>query len=316
MSKMSIPLFKRSKIKSFLFFLLLAMLFWTLTKFAKEYTATVTATVTYYNPPNDTLLSKEHPDEVSFDLTGNGFGFLFYKFRNPEVRIDLSEYYREGTTEIVIPKNELVKVTTAQLKKSIAVKNIAPEQLVIPLDAIVSKKVPVISRATISFQNGYQALDSLHSVPDSVLVSGPSRYVYTLDSIVTENRSFNKVQGDISENVSLIVADSLRLKLSPEKVRISITVDEFAEKQMAIPVEVINLPEGTTIKLIPKMITVTFNASVRNFKAISRDSLRIICDYNERNSEENFMIPKLIKAPKGIVNAEFSTKKIDYLIFK
>ncbi|OAB78530.1 YbbR-like domain-containing protein [Cochleicola gelatinilyticus] len=316
MSKISFPALKKSKIKSFLLFLLLAMLFWTLTKFSKEYTATVTAKVDYYNPPNNTSLSKDHPNEVSFDLTGNGFGFLFYKFKNPEVRIDLSEYFKEGASEIVIPKSELIKLTTAQLKQSIAVKNISPEQLHIPLDDIVSKKVPVIARATISFENGYQALDSLHSVPDSVMVSGPSKYVNVLDSIVTENRSFNKVQDNISADVSLVVADSLTLRLSPKKVRIAITVDEFAEKQISVPIEVINIPDGTTIKLIPKMITVTFNASVQNFKTISRDSLRIICDFKERNSEENFMIPKLIKSPKGIVNAEFSTKKIDYLIFK
>jgi len=107
-----------------------------------------------------------------------------------------------------------------------------------------------------------------------------------------------------------------KISFDPKEVTVSVEVSEFSQKEIVLPIEVINLPENIIIKLIPSVVTVVFNVSVEEFKEITENDFSLVCDYAKRNIEENFMIPDLIKSPSGIVNMEFDTKKIDYLIFK
>ena len=85
---------------------------------------------------------------------------------------------------------------------------------------------------------------------------------------------------------------------------------------MMVPIDLINVPQGTVVKLIPNVVSVTFNVSVEDFKEITEKDFRLVCDFNERNADEDFMVLKLAASPAGIYNIELSTKKIDYLIFK
>ena len=91
---------------------------------------------------------------------------------------------------------------------------------------------------------------------------------------------------------------------------------EFSKKEMVLPIAVINIPEGTSIKLIPNIVSMSFNVSVDDLTEITEKDFKLVCDYAQRDIEENFMIPNLIKSPPCIINIEFDPKKIDYLIFK
>ena len=52
------------------------------------------------------------------------------------------------------------------------------------------------------------------------------------------------------------------------------------------------------------------------FNEIFPEDFTIICDYNARDVEDNFMIPVIQQMPKDITGVEMETKKIDLLIFK
>ena len=63
---------KNPKIKSFLFFLLLATLFWFLTKFSRDSEATLTTTLDYINIPDSVIVTNDNVKEITFDVSGNG----------------------------------------------------------------------------------------------------------------------------------------------------------------------------------------------------------------------------------------------------
>ena len=58
MSKGFFKKHKNLKVKRFLFFLLLAAIFWVLTKFSREFTATMVAKIQYENVPENAALSE------------------------------------------------------------------------------------------------------------------------------------------------------------------------------------------------------------------------------------------------------------------
>lgn len=316
MLKYFVKQFKKGKLKMFFVFLALALFFWVLTKYSKEYTATVNATIIFNNPPDNTSIINKRSSDISFDLTANGFEFLYFKFKRPLLNIDINKYYTKNGNDISISRGEIIKIINYHLKNDISVKNVSVNELVIELDSIIFKKIPVIIQTDITFQDGYKSIGKIRIDPDSVLVSGPSKSIQEINQIKTNILSLLDVNTNILENIALQTPESLGITISPQNVTISHIVEEFTQKSLILPIKIYNLAKGLKIKLIPEFITITFDVTVNEFNNISKKDFVLICDYTKRDKNENFMIPELLEKPESILNIVIKAKKVDYLIFK
>lgn len=308
--------YRTLKLKTFLLFLLLALLIWVLTKFSKESIATISTNLAYINLPSTVSVSPDTPQDLEFDISANGFQFLSYKLKVPTIDIDISKYYEEGDTLILISNSELNKVITSQLDNYTRVIHISLDVLRVDLDPIVSKKVVVQFISEIEYKEGYKSLGKVILKPDSVEVSGPSEILDSIQSIITETFVIKEVSESINVNLILQNPKNSILVLSNETTELQLIVEEFTQKHLTIPVEVMNIPSDIELRLLPESIEVSFEVSLSEFNRISEKDFRLVCDYAARSSEENFMIPKLLIIPEGLYHIELKTKKIEYLIFK
>ena len=316
MSKRFYNPFKNSKLKGIFFFLLLATVFWVLTKFSRQYTATATATIHYLNIPEATQIKDDNLKEIDFNLTTSGFEFLYYRFKSPIIDIDLENFYVEGKKDIVIPKVELMGLVSSQLNTNLTIRNLPNDQFVVSLDAIIFKKIPIVAKTIFTYKDGFRSLDSLKIEPDSVLVAGPASYLDEMSFVETTLISQDNIDKTFSQLTALVGHENAKVSIDPMEVSISVNVAEFTQKKMVVPIELTNVPQGTIVKLIPTTVTVTFNVSVEDFNEIKASDFKLVCDFNERNLAEDFILLKLEEGPPRIYNIELSTKKIDYLIFK
>ena len=307
---------KNLKVKRFLFFLLVATIFWILTKFSREFTATMLAKIHYENIPETAALSEGNLRDITFDLTANGFEILFYKFKKPTIDVPVGKYYDKGEDHFTISKNELNRMVSSNFNRNLAVKNLSVEELKVILDPIVLKKVRVIPQHKFTFKDGFKPVDSLKIATDSVIISGPSGSLKNIAGIKTEKISLENIDQDISKTIKITSNNEEIVSIKPDKVTISLRVAEFSQGKFTLPVQVINLPPDMDIKLVSPNVTVSFDVSVNDFADISKENFRVICDYSKRNKEENFMLPTLEKKPSNIQNVVFEPKKIDFLVFK
>lgn len=307
---------KNLKVKRFLFFLFVASIFWVLTKFSREFTTTMKAKIQYENVPETTALSGNNLRNITFDLTANGFEILFYKFKKPTIEVQVGKYYDKEKENFTITQNELTRMVSSNFNRNLAIKNLSVEELKVTLDPIVLKKVRVVPRTKFSFKDGFKPLDSIKVKPDSVVISGPSGNLKNINTIETEVISFENIEKDISTTVKVISSNNEIVSIKPNRVTVSLNVAEFSQGKFVLPIEVINLPPELEIKLVPAAVTVAFDVSVNDFSNISKQNFRVICDYSERNKEENFMLPTLENMPPNTQNITFEPKKIDFFIFK
>lgn len=307
---------KNVKVNRFLLFLLLATIFWVLTKFSREFTSTMTAKVNYENIPETAALSENNTKAITFDLAANGFEILFYKFKKPSITVPVGKYYTKENDGFKISKGELLRMVSSNFNRNLAIKNLSVDELNVHLDPIVLKKVRVIAMTAITFKNGFKPIDSIKVIPDSITISGPSGSLKNLHTIETELISLNDVETNISETAKVVSPGSEIVSIKPNKVKVTLAVAEFSQGQYTFPVEVINLPPDMTIKMVPQAVTITFDVSVNDFANISKEGFRLVCDYSQRNKDENFMLPFLEKKPQNIYNVVFEPKKIDFFIFK
>lgn len=308
--------FNNSKLKAILFFLLLATLFWALTKFSRQYTATATATIRYLNAPESTQVKDNSPEGIDFNLTTSGFEFLYYKFKRPIVNINLRNFHKKGSKEIVISKYELIGILSSQLKADIAIRNLRNDEITIGLDPLIRKQVVIKANTKFTYKDGFRSLDSLKIEPDSVVLSGPASYLNEIDFVTTGLLSKDNIDKTFSQLVSIIGAKNAKVSIDPMKVNISLSVAEFSQKKVIVPIELINVPQGTIVKLIPKEVMVIFTVSVNDFKYVTANDFKLVCDFDKRNRNEDYIFISLEEYPLGIYNTELSAKKIDYLIFK
>ncbi len=307
---------KKGKLKMFLLFLFITTFIWFLSKFSREFTATVDADIQYINLPQGVLISEDNYKNVYFDLTASGFDFLFYKIKQPSISIDISTYYQKGNRVVEISRNDFTKIITSQLNKSIAVKNISIEAMHIKLDKLESKKIPIRFSNNIQFEKGYKAVGGFLIIPDSIVISGPSSFIDDMTELSTETVNLNNLKTDINKTIALQISNKNEISYSQKKVELTIIVKEFIQKTLVIPIQLINVPSQIELKVIPEKLNIKFDIPMEKFNTFNENDFSIVCDFNKRNDEGSFIIPEFSKKPDSILNLEIQENKIKYLIFK
>jgi hypothetical protein len=218
--------------------------------------------------------------------------------------------------EFEIPNKEFSRLITQNFGSSKSIKNLSTESLKVNLDPIVFKKVPVVVLSSIQYKDGFKAVDSLKIEPDSIIIAGPAEVLKTIKMMETVMLKLKEVEHNFSETISVKKPNDEIISIKPIKVTVKALVAEYSQGEFAIPVEVINVPPNTEVKLIPSTITVKFDVSVDDFANISKENFRVVCDFTKMNKDGKFMIPYLELKPNNIHNVVFEPKKVDILIFR
>lgn len=314
-SKVTNPFFN-AKLRAFLFFLLLATIFWFLTRFSKQDTGVVTASIEYINVPKGKLLLDSNPEKAVFTLSANKFEILYNRFKKPVITIDIETFYSSKTGEAKVSEEELKKLVQSQINNSYAIQSVSPRVLDITLESLNYKDVPVEIVSELNFKSGFGESGAVVIKPKMVTITGAKQYLDTISSVKTEVIRQSNIFEPLHLKVPLVGFDDSQVQISPKVIDFKQQVVEFAQKQLTVPIKVLNAPLDATLRILPSKITVSFIVPVANFNTINVDDFEVTIDYNKRNDIDNFVIPEITKQPSGIKNIELETKKIDLLLFK
>lgn len=306
---------KKGKPKMFLLFLFVAAFIWFLSKYSRDFMASVVVKIEYVNVPPGVVVTEKNKKHISLDLITSGFDFLFYKINNPVIYIDIGAYYISDETTLLIPLEDFKRLLINQLNNNVLIKDISINKFELFLDTLDIKKVKVTLRENITFAEGYKPVSAHRIIPDSIEVSGPAHQLDTLTEIFTSLLSISNVAEDIATTITLTSLGQ-NLTFEENKVVVNFQVKEFTQKSLLIPLTLKNLPAPLEIKLLPENIAVVFDVSVENFNKIDASDFLIEIDYDRKNEVENYMIPRLIKFPETVLNIELRQEKVNYLMLK
>jgi len=307
---------KKGELKMFLLFLLVAFLLWFLTKFSKDYIDDVTVKIEYVNFPSNQMLTKNNTNEMLFNIEASGFEFLYYSFKKPIIQIDVSKYVKNNNNIWLVEKQDVSKILSNYFKANIIEKN-SVQEIILDLDERISKMIPIQHLIEISYKKGFYPLDSIKLVPDSVLVSGSKSLINAIGTIYTETSNLANIFEEMDSKIALNVSSlSENIEFNILEVNYSQTIEEFTQAEMIIPIELINVAENLIVQLFPSTLKVSYLINFENFKEITENDFKIICDFAEANENTNYLIPKLIKSPDMVINISLEPTKVDYIIIK
>lgn len=307
---------RAKRLNVFLLFLALAFMISLLSKLSNPRTHTLQFAFQPTKLPPQELLIQEQFPEVNVTITTNGFNLLKMAFQNLLLKVDFSTLEKDDQAYYwneSMHRSELAQFFNANT----IIENIRPKTLTFMYATQFVKKVPVIVKLHPNFVVGYDLERPLQSQPDSIAIVGPKQYLDGISEIATQKMEINAVQKDIVMTVDLDVSNFPEyLKFSKTEVTITGKVDKFTEGKIAVPVQLVNLPENLSLSVFPKEIPVIFYTSLSAYKAIAAKDFRIECDYNTLDLSSNVMIPKLVSYPKSAKTAELQINSLEYIITK
>ena len=131
------------KLRVFLLFLFLSILFWSLIKLSKEYIAEVEFDLSYSDVPQHKLIQNEPDEKVTLTLRTVGFKLLNYGFKRRVLDYSLSEISRKSGSLYFSETRSNTNFLQAQLSAETVVLNVEPDTLFFDLGVKKSKKVDI-----------------------------------------------------------------------------------------------------------------------------------------------------------------------------
>ena len=135
----------------FLFFLLLAFVFWLLHSLQEDAERRFDLVLRYKNIPDQWTLSNDNPNTISVLLKDKGISLLYYLWSNRYFSIDIpvSELQPISDSSLQIPNRMLEQGLAKQLITSTAIISFEPQEIKLHYDILSNRLTPVIANVSI-----------------------------------------------------------------------------------------------------------------------------------------------------------------------
>ena len=286
---------KNFKVKFFSF--LCALFLWFYIVSDNVYHHTFEVPVRLSNKPEGWVLAEKIPSKVKVRFKGKGKNFLSFQYDEKYIELDLQGSTQTNTFKI---NPSMIKGINNDLNIQ-PLEYIRPDTITVQLDRFMSKKVPVHSQLIIDELNGYTQVGDVQFEADSVTVSGPRLKVNQISSVYTEQVKFDKVVKDLSGKVKIEPSKFSTVNYSEYTVHFKVDIQRIGEVVFdRIPVQIINVPPGEEVKVIPSTFSLKLQGGVDLLNSIEKEDISAHIDFSTRFRYKRDKIPATILVPNDI----------------
>ncbi len=213
-----------------------------------------------------------------------------------------------------IGTRQFINRISSQVSNELQIIEIQPDSLYFEFDRIVKRKVKVKPNITYELKKQYYVSGEITTDPDSVVVAGAQSLLDTLQYVYTKFQHYTDLDKNIQRNVQLEVY--VNSSITPKRVILKIPLEEFTEKQLIVPVRIVDVPDSLLIKPFPDKVKVSFMVGLSHFSEITAKDFRFTVSYSDI-AEKKEMLPISLEAnAQNIRSVSFVPEQVEYLIEK
>ncbi len=233
-----------------------------------------------------TLLSLLDPERltVRLDLAGIGAGQASYKI-NP---------------------------TMFQVPRQTTVTSVSPSEVILDVDRVVHREVPVHIDLDGKPANGYEVA-GIEAKPASVMAIGPSRYVNTMGQITTEPVDIKGATADVEHGIDLENPNAA-VALAATRVDVKVDVAEKISDREFHAVNVQVRDSEYKFNLSPNRTSVTIRGPILKLKGIDPNGLAYV-DAKELTPGSH-EVPVQLELPEGMQVVRQSPEKARLRLYR
>jgi hypothetical protein len=298
---------------SFLLFFALSSGFWFMNALDKVRETNISIPVRFVGLAQNIMITNNLPEKVDVIIKDQGINLFSYsRYHIQEMVFDVDgTFYEKG--KIRISSDQIRGKLSRFLLSTTSIIEINPDSLILQYEKLSSKTVPIKLNSRIKLKQQYMLSGTTQLRPSKITVFGPKQILDTLKYIQTEKVVMTDLDDSLSLTTKLLPIDLV--KFASNETRLNLFVERFTEKQLELPIKVINCPENILVRTFPPKAKVSFNIGLSNFNKLNASNLEVILDYNEINKEAQLKQRlKVVSRFTGVTNFKISPSEVEYLI--
>ena len=293
-------------------FFFVSFSFWILTKLSEDYSSKLTLEIDIINTPDDYIVKKQNINSILVFIKASGFELFYNKLFQNKLIVDLEEE-KIVDDKIVIDYNENKFKLKETLNSNIDISNVFPDQIVIELEQVVNKFVPIVLENELKIKSGYGLRSPVDLSPDSIQVSGPLKEISKISYVSALIDADLNIENDYTADYEIVRDKKISYEFSSGKA--VIYVDRYSEKTIKIPILVRGIPDSLDLRLYPNEVDISFQSSIKRLKNISEKDFIVSVSFDSeiKNLSKDLDV-SIDSFPSSLKNLKISHKKVEFLI--
>lgn len=270
----------------FIFAFVIAVGMWMLTNLDRDFSMTIQVPLVYGQFPENSAPTEPLPTFVRAAITGEGWKLLSLYGSSPRVSIDIAD-----------SQVDVFQMVQTQLSNQagVSVTSVSPATIRVVLDEKIQKKVPISPNIDIQFRRQFSSVGKPIYSPDSIIVSGARSLLENLRAWPTMPVSLSDLNQSLDIMLELEQSTDL-IRLSEKRVNYRLTVSEFTEGEIRVPVTIYGGVESRNFTLSPASVMVRYDIPIGQFQQAQNTTLfEAYVDFETiRNDASGFVEPTII----------------------
>ncbi len=311
---------ERSKeVLIFLFFLLVATVFWMLQTLDETLNKEVVVPLELVDVPEDVVIISPLPNELKVVVRDKGTSLIHYvRHKMEPLRIPFPDHN-------IASDNGRIRFQTADIRRMVRdciltsseIISVTPDTLELYYNHGLSKTVPIKVVGSFDVSPDYYLLD-VFTDPSEVTVWASSFILDTLTAVYISPVELNNIAANTTKNVSL---QGIRgAKFSTERVKLEVLVDVYMENTLSVPIHTSNFPPDIKLTTFPSEVQVTYTVGYVENKDIIADDFVIIFTYEQvldyQKAGRDKLPLTLRSMPENVTNVRIEPHEVDFLVEK
>ena len=293
-------------------FFFVSFSFWILTKLSEDYDSKLSLEVHIINIPKEYIIKEQNINSIQVYMKASGFELFYNKLFQNKLIVDL-EKEKIVDNKIVINFDENKFKLKESLNSNIDIMNVFPNQIIIGLEEVINKFVPIVLGNELKIKSGYGLRSPIVLSPDSIQVSGPLREISKISSVSSLINAEINIENDYKTDYEIVKNKNLSYEFSSGKA--FIYIDRYSEKTLKIPIIVRGIPDSLELRLYPDEVDISFQSSIKILKNINKNDFIVSVSYDsKRKNLDKDLDVSLDSFPSSLKNLKISHKKVDFLI--
>lgn len=306
---------ERRRVLTLLACLFLAIAAWLFMALNNKYNYIAKTVIVFTNKPAKRAFYPLQTDTVDLEVEGTGWQLLFTRLRiKPQsISVNLGQL---NTRDFVVFSDQLYSVNK-QVGSAQKVISIKPDTLYFDFTTQIKKKVAIQLVSDLEFSKQYGISGAITLNPREVMVAGPQKELSKINFWPTDTLKIKSLQNSTTARIGLQHSIHKNVSIYPSSTEVKLTVDEFTEKTVEVPLKIINNKNYNSIKLYPKKIKVTFLVSLGSYAQVDANFITAVVDVDEwRNLNHKQFTVKITEFPDYCKLVSVSPKKVDFVVEK
>jgi hypothetical protein len=286
-----------------------------ISKFTSNYTKTIVFVVKPVDVPSDQVVLDQSIDSIGLELEAYGYNLAKYYIDQPIIEISLNDL-NKVKSKYQWTKQRNFSDLQSKFNKSVRLISSSVDQIDFIIEQYESKKVPVELKLELDYKSGFDSFNEYKLSKDSIMITGPNSLIDTINMIQTHKLVLNQIDSEINTKIRIKPPENNNITHSDTELDFQLKVEKFTEESIKVPITIVNIDDNMKINYYPKVVSVLYRVSIREYKSVNPMDFRVECDLNTINRDNSVLISSITKKPSNVRKCRIENNQIQYVIIE